>query len=408
MVRRLLYVLAVPDDAQMNDQSQQRRKISKEGVVSGGQAPVEDISLSPNERTLKGSYRGKHAEDMAEEFEELFRADAIKSVPFYGLSLDGTRERLPEDGYYALEDVTIGPADPRDETRSVFNWDGILIHKGSKKTHWRAVKTNTTDISADNPFSATGNGAKVYVPTTATKERWFDESDGSISSVGSNRTVVSGEFIDVVETSVPSGMTTPILIYEMPYEDEGKGDTKVWDNRNRDKDPITRVSTATLVGDATVSGEDEGVTNTWPRVFDPSHEFDGDIVVENGVARLVFDEPNQDATAYQYDAANDVYSEVAWGDESDGTDWQLFDVDLIRTGDDRVNAQILWEEQGDGSLAAVDFSLKRGFDTPVWTIPANEAGLPTGLKDKLGTFASPLEVDPVAEKTLVKREDVRR
>jgi hypothetical protein len=399
MTRRVLYVLAVPADSNMKEAETQKTNLTERGVVDGDRPSVETVSSQPEQFTLQGGYRGVYAELMAEEFEELFSNNSIHSVAFYGLDEDGNRKETQRDGYYQLKDVNRSPGDPRDDTKGYHKWDGRLTYKGGKKTHWRAIKTNPTDITSSNPYSSGGTDY-VYAPATASKVRWFDPAGGSVSGATVQNTNAT-EFVDVdaYDPGEPN-FSPPALVYEMPYQDEGKTDTKIWDTFGRTKDDTTRVDPATKVGSAKVSGGHLGVTNSWARVFDPSHEFEGNAIVSNARFRLRFNESANSMTAEEW-------SSGSWSSVSlNSSNYELFDVDIVRAGDDRVEVQATWDDSG--TLDYTDIVLHRGANRALVLETTNAGAFPSDLQNKLNPIALDWDYTPIPERTLISRQKVRR
>lgn len=395
MAKRILYTQAVPDRAQSEDRMQVQRNVSKQGVVEGEQASTETVSLAPDQELLQSWFRGKYAQIMADEFEELFSAPGIDEVPFY---VPNSNQKV--NGYYSLENVQPQRGDPR--TDKVHMFDGTYTRIGTRKTHWRAVRSAPEDV--DNDFGSDST-EEVAIHERATDVRWFDETGGTTESATVQRNE-TGEFAhtDIYDTSEPS-FNDPILIYSLPYEHEGRVDVRVWDDHNRVKNQ--EEFSEPKVGSSTVGSTSTGGSNTvssWQKVFHPEHEFTGRVIVENGILRLKFYEDSGFIRARRWSEAMGDYEKVSLG----STDWRMRDIDLTFIGMHRVEAQVTFRDSS-GTEYRLDLVLSRGQTSALWTQPTNESSnAPSDLQTRLDPVARTTDRDAKGDSTLFRREAVRK
>ena len=137
-----------------------------------------------------------------------------------------------------------------------------------------------------------------------------------------------------------------------------------------------------------------------------------DPVIENSLFRVRFDEAAGALSAWTWDDAGGAWSSVTLGDETDGTDWTVHDVNVKAISPAAVRAQVeFYETTGTDSGGVqyynLDLVLPRGYTEPQWFVPLNETPpTPTGLQDKLAPVASPLIYDVDGADKLVAREEV--
>ncbi len=393
-----LYTLAVPRDAQTLARSQTRRNTATQGILDEDTAAVESLSLEAGQQMLRGQYRGEYSELMAEEFEELFQSSGIEQVPFFA-----TNGRTKGDGYYTLANVDAEPLDPRSQRAHKF--DGVLTNVGTRRTHYRSAATTVVQVENDYGNDQT---AYVGVPAAATDLRWFNRETAATEQP----TIVetrSAEYGDVVLVdALASSYDNPTLLYELPYDQEGKVDTVVWDDHGRsklDRDYSgDRVGTVT-VGDSRVG--EERTVNAWQWVFSTGHEFVGAPRVENGLVRLEFDPASNTLRASEWNTTVEAWDATSLG----ASDWEFVSVDLTRIGCERVDAQCRFQDpsQSPTAVFTLDMSLKRGYRHPQWVVPENESGpVPSGLVDLLAPIADESDYSPQCGQGLVAREEVRK
>jgi len=251
-----------------------------------------------------------------------------------------------------------------------------------------------------NTGLATGSGGLVGIPASARKVKWFDIGSGR--EAATVQATVSAEFGDVAlyDPTEPS-FTAPTLLYETDYGAQSPVDVRVWDDRNREKyfelDSGATVSTETLVGDATVGGTVRATQ--WTHVFHSAFEFDGRPVVDNGLIRVRFDEPNGLVRPYRWDGS-------AWTLEPlDHSTYTLIDADIERFGPSQVDVFAEFEASG-GAIETAILSIQRGIDGIIVRDPAN-GDVPTDLETMLAPVASDATSDPQPTQMLKSRGAVK-
>jgi len=363
-----LYALPIDADAQLFDQADLQRNQATQAPVANGPATVRSVSLEPNERLLDGAYKGRLAAVLGREFEELAHNDAIGTMPYYD-----TAGQSKRDAYVTLADVTV--TDPVDGAGTVASFSGVLTRAGTRRTHWRAVETAPTDVGS---VFKSSTDPLVGVPASATAVRWYDDTTGTTAraTVQSTDTTPSGD-VDLFNTADPS-FDAPTLIYDLPdYADDWTADPLVYDT----------------LGNSGRTDAD-GIPQ-WQHVFDTAHEFEGDVVISNGLLRLTIAE-GSGLSAEQYSDGTGTWNSVS----VDATSWTPVSVDLRRIGQARVVAETLWEDSG--SYEEVTLALHRG-ETDA-RVP--EGSMASGLQTHLDSIAAGTTKDPQPTVTLVSRSDV--
>ncbi|KZX49302.1 hypothetical protein [Haloarcula sp. K1] len=398
MPDRLLHALNVPSDAQQESGSTRQRKLSKQGVLQSDVSSTETISSQPGRQTIAGQVRGRLAPLIAAELEELFNASGVDVVPYTLREGDSTT-----DGYYSPENINEDFADARDDR--IQDFDGTLTPKGTRRSHWRAVRTNPQ--TEDNPFG-TASTPEIGLSIRARKVRWFDDVGGAVVDATPQRRV-EGEhdYLDIYDASDPA-FDRPVLIYDIPYADEYRTDCTIWDTYNRPKiykesGDVATVGSAT-VGSATVSGYDIYVASQWQRVYVTDHDWIGDMVLETDRLRLVIDQPEDVLRAYRWSPADGQYTIVQLGNAP----WRLWDIDLTHVGLARIEAQIEFEDLNTGDRHNLNATLVRGLDDVVFTVPTNGSSPPQGLIDRLNPIADDSDRVVQAAGDVVKRTEVDR
>ncbi|WP_050052117.1 hypothetical protein [Halostagnicola sp. A56] len=169
-------------------------------------------------------------------------------------------------GYYAASSVD------RDVTLSQPKGDDhhsvpvTLSRVGSQGSVFRAIEINERE--ADHEF---GNSLEAYIsiPAEASKARWFTPETGQAVPASSMETVETA--IGAVDRyAIENGDT---LIYEVEYADDDIGDCRVVD------------------GDSLV--------------FDPMHNFEDTLILDNGLIRFYCDVSDGSIEAEKWDSAQE-------------------------------------------------------------------------------------------------------
>lgn len=376
-----LYTLVVASASQSQLGNDQRQQLAQSGILDEDGGITEQLSSNPSDQTLNGVYRGRYAEKMATELDELSSATGFEAVALAGM--DGP---TPLDGYYAVEEASVEPAQA--QTGRAQRYELSLAKKGTRNKHWRALETNRRQI--DHSW---GNDlvAEVGVPAVASKVQWFNAEDGTRSpaSPASTRNAELGDVeiydLDAGESAV--GTSTPTLLYEIDYTDEENLDSRIYDTRGHG-----------------AKHDIEGNLQ-WQKVFSTTHDFGDQLILDNGLLRLRLDEGDGTITPQRWDSSTGQWSTDPLGDSSG---WSLFDVDLLEVAMAADTAQLTFSHDTEG-LFALNATLDRGRESVLLERPENEPGpIPSGLESWLSPIAATTIVDPQATKGLVSRSNVRR
>ncbi len=386
MPDRRIYTLSIPAGVQESASTDLRRQLATSGTVTPGPAQAESIATDPDERRLEGHFGHEtFGPILAAEFEELFGAADVGAVPYVVVGAED-----PRDGYYELgSQCRVEPGHPADDAIWRFR-NARLTRVGSRRSHWRAVRTNQ-EFRNDYDFGSTETAA-VGIPAAASKVRWFDAETGAREEATAT-TTRTGEFGDVdVYDADASSFAAPTLIYDVAYADDARADLRVWDTRG------------------TADRDDADGTPQWQMVFDPSHDYVGVPAVSNKLLRLTFDEPNNSLSAERWGAGSS-----AWTSQSLGTsDWELFDVDVYYLGVERVEAQVEFRDptQSPTAFHSLDMRLWRGGADAQWvrtrTDKESATAPPQGLQDLLAPIATSNTMSARADAGLVGRSEARK
>jgi len=381
-----LYTIPLPDADAGQPNNRIASQIQQSGLVQQGGVATEQIATSNVDLTLTGQWRygERFARKTARELESL-GAGSYSALPLFDAD---SAELRRETGYYELANVDVSPAHPTSE--DVFEFTVGLNETGTRETHWRAVRT--TQETVDTLFDAFDT-SYVAIPNEATKTQWYDSQQGTEKATKVD--TVEAEFGDV-DRFDPTDSTydNPILLYELPFDREGRVDTVVWDDRNREKFWMFTDSQSNTVD-----------VNQWAHVFNPAWEFDGSPVIDTGRLRVWFDPPaganRDDIYAETWDATNDEWSTVGLP----STTYDVIDVDLISIGPSEVTAQLLWT---DGTnLDRINGIFDRGDDSVLWTETDNETSTAQGVKDAIIAIARQTDQNVAPSQTVIARSEAR-
>jgi hypothetical protein len=231
---------------------------------------------------------------------------------------------------------------------------------------------------------------EVGVPADASKVRWLNEETGAREepTVQATRSAKDGD-VDILHAEDASFYdastnTYPTVIYEIGLTDAGWTDPRVWDDRGN-----------TSVTDA------NGKTQ-WAKVFATSHRFDGQALVDNGLVRLTFDEPNNSLSVEEWGGSS--YSSTSLG----SADWELYDFDLRNVNLGRVTAVVEFRDttQSPTAYHRLSMRLSRGYQYPIWGNTIEGNAVPSGLDTLLDPVATALINDAQPAMGLAAREEV--
>ncbi|ELZ48977.1 hypothetical protein C464_06185 [Halorubrum coriense DSM 10284] len=337
----------------------------------------------------------------ANALEQLGNNPAIDALPF------GECTHAGFDGYYIASSTSRNPimADPAGSDLAVIDATESLTltleRAGTRKKHEISVETAPNQPTPGSPFGNDLTGL-VGIPADARRVRIVDStSQPTQRDRPTPVATVEAEHgaVDLFDATAET-IDEPTYLYDLAYELQGDVDPGVWDTYGND------------------SIRDADDIMSWGCVFATSHDFDGAVVIENGLLRVTIDEPDiTDSTASlqaeTYDATSDSWSVVGLPSYADGdiaTDWTPLDVDLVRIGQSRVAVRIEFEAvAGDqaGDIYAADVQLDRGRDA-LFITETSDGEMPADLEALLDPIAATTVIDPGVEQGLVAREEVRR
>ena len=372
-------------------------------AVLNGDTYVESTGVSALSFDIDVQFDGdRRATWRAAALEALGNNPDLSVLPVGGSTHDGV------DGYYIAGSTRRSPgfAEPRDGALGASDASEsvnvTLERAGTRKTHLLAVRTAPTQPSPGHEF---GNDltALIGIPADARRVRIVDSTSSPtqrerptpVATVDAEHGVV--DLYDATSEAIDE----PVYLHDLAYDLQGDVDPGVWDT----------------YGQADRLDEDGVVA--WGRVFDTGHDFTGSVVFENGLLRLIIDEPDaSDETASldveEYDAGTSEWTAVALPEYPDDvdTDWQPADVDIMCLDQVRVAAQIEFEAvagQNEGEVYSLNIELERGRDSvEVWIPETVTEQIPIDLESLLAPIASESVLDMGVSQTLVAREQVRK
>lgn len=244
------------------------------------------------------------------------------------------------DGYYVADSQTRsirlsqGTSD-RDDDEEV---DLTLLEAGTRATHLRAIETTPAD--ADNDFGdGSDQTAYIGVDARASRVRWFDAETQATETptLVETRAAERGD-VDIYDAA-SSSFAEPILVYDLPYADEGDVDLRVWDTQN-------------------------GSSDEWQQVFSPVHHHTSESIVDTGLLRLRFDDSTASLIAETWADVTATWEPRSLGPLHNPLD----DLTNITTGTN-ASATTVSSPSQDGTAvqATTDAATTQGNRTVTWT-----------------------------------------
>lgn len=419
-----LYQLGLPDASAGQPQDRIGARVQQQGLVEGGGTATEKVATNNVDLTLSGQwpYGERFTKKVSREGLSLAQS-SFDAVPLFNAETSTLNEKT---GFYEVANVDVSPAHETSTDNAEYTVQ--LNERGTRETHWRAVRT--TQETVDTLFTGSDT-SYVAIPTEATKTQWYDSQQGTENATKTD--TVSSEFGDVDRYDpTNSTFTDPILLYEVSFDKIGPIDTVVWDDRKR-----TKFYTLESPGGST------DTTTQWSHVYHTGWEFDGSAVIDTGRLRLYVTEPDDvlvvesdetytveagttevwrrsevDGTlivngtlietgavglyAEQWDANNNEWSRVSL---SDSGSYELLDIDMTAIDPHEVQAQLLWTDGT--SLDRVDAIFDRGHETVLWVEPDNETSTAQDIKDVLNTIARKTDTNVAPAQTVIARSETR-
>lgn len=359
MTRRL-YTIPIAARASDITTDQIRQGVSEEGLLERDTAAVDQIALDDATHRVTGRFdwgpllstrAGREIQSLGE--------SSFGAVPLFGDDLD---ERVSGPGYYQVGDSEAAPA--FEGFDSVWEYDVSLTKVGTQETEWRAVRTkrqdanNPQDLSFVDPELNIDADPELYLDAEASKVAWFSPRDGKEPATPVD--TVETEFSTVAKYDAENTtIDDPELLYELPFDREGRADVVLWDDRDR-------VKTQSFGGkDVTV----------WEHVFHTGWQREGSFVVSNGRFRVRFNEAAGEIEAEEWSAA-DGWEDRTVSDEGWG---------LVDATPESINAAAvtLYVEFSDGDeTVPLHATLERGVARVLWREPEG-VSTPESLQDQL-------------------------
>jgi hypothetical protein len=379
-----LYVHNIPGDDLTSDSTAQSPRSNVAGLLNQDGTTAERISAPPGDFRVRAQHRGRFADLMAEEVDELARSSSYSPIPIF---VPGQNQRSLIDGFYIIENSTIGAVDPRE--RRIQDVDLSVSQSGTRANKYRAVRSDGGLRQVTHPFGS-ANTAELGLPATATDVYWVNPETGAATAA--NRVATrTGERGDInIYDAVNAPVSDPILVFDAPY-DASSADVYAWDSRGlADRDTAAGII-------------------QWQRVFIATHDFGGDArVLSNGLLRLTLDpQVSPGISAERYDAATGAWTAVSLGSSA----WSLTDIDIAnRTSQQlaptRADARTRWTDGT--STYALDMTLHRGQDVAQFdrSVTQPSSGVPSGLQTLLDPIASTSIRDPQQSQALRPRSEV--
>jgi hypothetical protein len=392
-----LYTLPASGDMLVGRQGTTNRQISALGSVgsateAGGSGVATPVSVQPGDRALRGSYRGKDAELMAAELRELAEASGLEEIPLAARDQD-----TDADGYYSVQNTEV--AAPAPGAVATQTYTIRLKRVGGRESHYRAVQTKPQSVF--NDFGSTSE-ARIAVDARADVVGWLKTEQASTTTEAATPVAtVDGEFATYdIYDATDSTFSKPALAHSLGYLQEEDGDVRVWDTRGLAKTTTEgdTVGSAT-VGSSSVASE----VLQWVKVFAPSHQFRGELVVDTGRLRLRIDNDATVLRAERWDASAEAWSRVPLGDST----WTLTAADLRHIGQARVDLRLAFDDTASASTYALRARLARGLeDAQCRRALSESSAVPSGLQTLLDPIASPRDQSPAEQLDVIPREGV--
>ena len=375
-----LYQTWLKDSQTTTSEEGIRAQIEQQGLLQAGGTATEKIASDSIDLVVNGQWR------FGETFSKKY-ADGIESlgeseysgVPLY--SLDGESRNA---GYYEVEQVDVSPVHPSSE--DVFEYTAGLRFRGTKEDVWTGVETSIEDVQTG---IATGSDSLIGLPSAASKVRWFSESAGKEAASASSTVQAEYGSVDLYDPS-DTAITNPILLYELDYEDTGQVDVLVYDDRGKPRE-FSVSSGGTTVEE-----------NQWTHAYHTSYEYDGTPIVDNGLLRVRFDEPNSLVEAHEWDTGTSSWTQLT----VNMGDYELVDADFQSIGPSDTRVYTEWLDTADDRLEQAQLSIQRGLDRAVARYPPNTTQT-SGLESVLSGFVGDYATDNKPRRKLKARGEVQ-
>jgi len=379
-----LYQLGLPDASAGQPQDRIGAQVQQQGLIQGGGTATEKVATSNVDLQLSGQwpYGERFTKKVAREGLSLSQS-GYEALPLFNAESTSLQRKA---GYYEVANVDVSPA--HETSTDDAEYTVSLNERGTRSTHWRAVRTSVETV--DTLFTGSDN-TPVAIPIEATKERWYDSQQGTETATEVD--TFNAEF-GALERYFPSSssFTDPTLIFELPFERDGPVDVTVWDDRNRTKEFVIESSASSLTD----------TTTQWSHVYHTAWEFDGSPVIDTGRLRVYREPPatnnRTDLYAEQWDEVNEQWDAVTLPD----TTATLIDIDFMTIGPAQTRVQLLW---ADGT--EVEGVFDRGAETVLWIQPDNVSSVPSDILNAIEPIARKTDTNIVQSRAIISRSEVR-
>ena len=383
MSDRRLYTLLIAEEALSATPGTSRQDVQ---TLSGAATAATPTGQNPGEIRLRGQFGDDYAELLGTELRELLSATAYNYLPYYFVANAGTNDTHPDAGYYPSEETRHERVVPK--TSGIAEFDVGLVREGTRESHRRRVRTDTTQRAH---VFGTATEALVAAPAAAEHVRWVS-TDRDSAAAAAVSTTLTTEFGDVDQYRIdlaPTGDNSQ-LVYDLPYDEAGNVDARVFDTwGNSETDSEGRFA--------------------WQQVYTTDHEYRGDVILENGLLRLMIDTTN-----FPNSLTVEEYTGGSWSSLGLGTsDWRLAEIDIRRIAPPDVRAMMRFEDTSSSDEHTLEAVLHRGWDAVQFLEPADSeqnllqaSQAPSGLGDRLDPIAATTIIDPEARQGLIARENI--
>jgi len=397
MTKQLATVPLIESDVKARDEQRLRQLLAQQSVLDSDRTNVERLGSEAGDVRLQGLLRPPLASDKAEllatELSELSQS-AKPQVPLFRRDDNRSPGRFERRGYYSVEDATVRPAHPADQ--SVFEVDVSLSQVGTRGDAYRAVRVSPETI--DHAWTDGSSTSKLLIPAfdsdngdVVSKPQWFNEQTGEteLTTAGLLEDATAGYRLrirDIRDAAV--GTDAPTLIYDILYEADVFG-VRVYDTRGAD----SRLSPQNI--------------RQWQVIHSSGHEIDDEVVIQNGQVRMFISEPPTPSIRAQ------EYFPFGGGWDNDvtlpDTGWKPLDLNLLEINQQRVAGQLRFFDTDTDATHPLNFKLAVGDERILFYTPENvSASVPSGLFDLLDPIAAETDQNLQARRTLIPKSEVQK
>ena len=373
-----LYLTPLPEQTTDTASDQIGSDIQQAGLLEGGGTAVENIATESVDFRKEGRVQlgPTLSRKVAEELDSLSES-SYTTLPLFDASGSSLGRKR---AYYEVTRADVEPAQSaRDD---VYSYDVQLTNAGTREDSLRRVTTNVEDVTTEQ---ATGTPAPIGIPAAATEPRWYDDAQGATDATPTNTASAEYGNVDFFDPA-DAPATNPELVYDLPFEDDGPVDVRVYDDRDRAK--LTQ----------TASG---GEANVWTHAYHTGYQFDGTPVIDTGRLRVYLDSDAGTVTAETWDAESSSWSSVG----ITMGDYDLARRSFTRIGPESVAVTVTLRDTTTGDTTTALMRARRGRDVVLFR-PRSDTNLPAGFTNVFDPIISDQTTDPNPRQGLRARGDV--